>query len=137
MRMDKRKALTDTFRREPELKVLLLSVRAAGVGLNLQAADTVILFDSDWNPQVDLQAMDRAHRIGQSREVVVLRLMTPTNLDVGILRRTGRKLEIEKKVIHAGQFYDAPSKSGPGQSNANTRENLLKSLVQEARRNPS
>lgn len=53
------------------IEVFLLSIRAGGVGLNLQAADTVIMFDTDWNPQIDLQAQARAHRIGQKREVGV------------------------------------------------------------------
>jgi SNF2 family DNA or RNA helicase len=56
------------------LGVFLLSTRAGGVGINLQAADTVILFDSDWNPQTDEQAVARVHRLGQQREVRVQRL---------------------------------------------------------------
>lgn len=60
--------MTDKFNEEnSEFDVFLLSTRAGGLGLNLQAADTVIIFDSDWNPQMDLQAQDRAHRIGQKR----------------------------------------------------------------------
>ena len=51
------------------INIFLLSIRAGGVGLNLQAADTVIMYDTDWNPQIDLQAQARAHRIGQKREV--------------------------------------------------------------------
>jgi ATP-dependent helicase STH1/SNF2 len=58
--------------------VFLLSTRAGGLGLNLQTADTVIIFDPDWNPQMDKQAEDRAHRIGQKKEVLVLRLITNT-----------------------------------------------------------
>lgn len=54
----------------------MLSTRAGGLGLNLQTADTVIIFDSDWNPQMDLQAQDRAHRIGQKKEVKVLRFLS-------------------------------------------------------------
>ena len=61
-----------------EYNVFMLSTRAGGLGLNLQSADTVIIFDSDWNPQQDLQAMDRAHRIGQKNEVRVYRLVTNT-----------------------------------------------------------
>jgi len=56
--------------------VFLLSTRAGGLGINLTAADTVIIYDSDWNPQMDLQAMDRAHRIGQKNPVNVYRLIT-------------------------------------------------------------
>ena len=52
------------------VSVFLLSTRAGGVGLNLQAADTVIMYDTDWNPQIDLQAQARAHRIGQQKEVL-------------------------------------------------------------------
>lgn len=59
-----------------EVNLFLLSTRAGGLGLNLQTADTVIIFDSDWNPHQDLQAQDRAHRIGQKKEVRVLRLIT-------------------------------------------------------------
>lgn len=64
--------------KDSEYDVFLLSTRAGGLGLNLQTADTVILFDSDWNPQMDLQAQDRAHRIGQKKEVIVLRFITNT-----------------------------------------------------------
>lgn len=56
--------------------VFLLSTRAGGLGINLTSADTVIIYDSDWNPQMDLQAMDRAHRIGQKNMVNVYRLIT-------------------------------------------------------------
>ena len=56
--------------------VFMLSTRAGGLGINLATADTVILYDSDWNPQMDLQAMDRAHRIGQTKKVIVYRFMT-------------------------------------------------------------
>jgi SNF2 family DNA or RNA helicase len=56
--------------------IFLLSTRAGGLGINLTAADTVIIYDSDWNPQMDLQAMDRAHRIGQKNPVNVYRMIT-------------------------------------------------------------
>merc|ERR1712203_323308 len=69
--------------------IFLLSTRAGGLGLNLQTADTVIIFDSDWNPHQDLQAQDRAHRIGQQNEVRVLRLMTVNSVEERILARPG------------------------------------------------
>lgn len=56
--------------------IFLLSTRAGGVGINLQAADVVILYDSDWNPQMDSQAIDRSHRLGQKKQVRVYRLIT-------------------------------------------------------------
>ena len=65
--------------------LFLLSTRAGGLGLNLQSADTVVIFDSDWNPHQDLQAQDRAHRIGQTNEVRVLRLMTVNSVEERIL----------------------------------------------------
>lgn len=67
--------------------VFILSTRAGGLGLNLQTADTVILVDSDWNPQMDAQAQDRAHRIGQTREVRVYRLITNTVIEKAILTK--------------------------------------------------
>ena len=78
---------------EPDtpFKIFLLSTRAGGHGLNLQTADTVIIFDSDWNPQMDLQAQDRAHRIGQRNEVRVFRLITKSAIEEGILTRASYK----------------------------------------------
>merc|ERR1719321_2270633 len=69
------------FTEDPEMKVFLLSARAGGLGLNLQVADTVILFDLDWNPQNDKQAIARAHRIGQKNEVRVIRLITASGVE--------------------------------------------------------
>jgi SWI/SNF-related matrix-associated actin-dependent regulator of chromatin subfamily A member 5 len=54
-----------------EVNIFILSTRAGGLGINLNTADRVIIYDSDWNPQMDLQAMDRAHRIGQTKQVIV------------------------------------------------------------------
>ena len=65
---------------ESGLVVFLLSTRAGGQGLNLQAADTVIMYDTDWNPQIDLQAQARAHRIGQQKEVSMPLLKNATTL---------------------------------------------------------
>jgi len=84
--------------------VFLLSTRAGGLGLNLQTADTVIIFDSDWNPHQDLQAQDRAHRIGQEKEVRVLRLMTVNSVEEHILAAAKYKLNVDSKVIQAGMF---------------------------------
>ncbi|KAF1744322.1 hypothetical protein MXB_74 [Myxobolus squamalis] len=84
--------------------IFILSTRAGGLGLNLQSADTVIIFDSDWNPQQDLQAQDRAHRIGQKNEVRVLRLMTINSVEEKILAAARYKLNLDEKVIQAGMF---------------------------------
>ncbi|XP_061606190.1 SWI/SNF related, matrix associated, actin dependent regulator of chromatin, subfamily a, member 4a isoform X3 [Phyllopteryx taeniolatus] len=87
-----------------EYFVFLLSTRAGGLGLNLQSADTVVIFDSDWNPHQDLQAQDRAHRIGQQNEVRVLRLCTVNSVEEKILAAAKYKLNVDQKVIQAGMF---------------------------------
>ncbi|CAA7395197.1 unnamed protein product [Spirodela intermedia] len=84
--------------------MFLLSTRAGGLGLNLQTADTVIIFDSDWNPQMDQQAEDRAHRIGQKKEVRVFVLVSTGSIEEEILERAKQKMGIDAKVIQAGLF---------------------------------
>ncbi|EFJ21556.1 hypothetical protein SELMODRAFT_176282 [Selaginella moellendorffii] len=84
--------------------MFLLSTRAGGLGLNLQTADTVIIFDSDWNPQMDQQAEDRAHRIGQKKEVHVFVLVSVGSIEEEILERAKSKMGIDAKVIQAGLF---------------------------------
>lgn len=82
--------------------IFMLSTRAGGLGINLATADVVILYDSDWNPQMDLQAMDRAHRIGQKKQVRVFRLITENTVDEKILEHADIKLRLDKKVIQNG-----------------------------------
>ena len=77
----------------------ILSTRAGGLGINLATADVVILYDSDWNPQADLQAEDRAHRIGQKKTVRVFRLITENTVDEKIMERAERKLLLDAIVI--------------------------------------
>ncbi len=92
------------FNTTKKLNLFLLSTRAGGQGINLTAADTVILFDSDWNPQQDLQAMDRAHRIGQTRPVIVYRLATRGTVEETLLLKADGKRKLEKLVIQKGKF---------------------------------
>ncbi|ODV98494.1 hypothetical protein PACTADRAFT_48244 [Pachysolen tannophilus NRRL Y-2460] len=105
-----------------EYFTFLLSTRAGGLGLNLQTADTVIIFDSDWNPHQDLQAQDRAHRIGQKNEVRILRLITEDSIEEIILERAHQKLDIDGKVIQAGKFDN--------KSTAEEQEALLRALIE-------
>ena len=84
--------------------LFLLSTRAGGLGLNLMSADTVILYDSDWNPQVDLQAMDRVHRIGQTRNVLVYRLICENTIEEKILERQAIRLKLYSMVIQQGRI---------------------------------
>ena len=90
--------------------VFLLSTRAGGLGINLYTADVVILYDSDWNPQADLQAMDRAHRIGQKKQVRVFRLVTDRSVEEKIVERAERKLFLDAIVVQQGRL--APQEKG-------------------------
>ena len=87
--------------------VFLLTTRAGGLGINLTSADIVILYDSDWNPQADLQAMDRAHRIGQTKQVVVFRFVTEQAIEEKVLERAAQKLRLDKLVIQQGRAQQA------------------------------
>ncbi|ODV71867.1 putative ATPase CYBJADRAFT_153887 [Cyberlindnera jadinii NRRL Y-1542] len=93
-----------SFTEDPQKQVFILSTRAGGLGLNLVAADSVILLDSDWNPQVDLQAMDRVHRIGQTNPVAVYRFITANTVEEVILAKADSKRKLEKLVISMGKF---------------------------------
>lgn len=92
------------FSMDPEVFIFLVSTRAGGLGINLTAADTVIIYDSDWNPQCDLQAQDRCHRIGQTKPVVVYRFVTANTIDQKIVERAAAKRKLEKLVIHKNKF---------------------------------
>ncbi|KAL1872459.1 hypothetical protein VTK73DRAFT_1496 [Phialemonium thermophilum] len=83
--------------------IFLLTTRAGGLGINLTTADIVILYDSDWNPQADLQAMDRAHRIGQTKQVVVYRFVTDNAIEEKVLERAAQKLRLDQLVIQQGR----------------------------------
>ncbi|KAG6895585.1 hypothetical protein C0992_000500 [Termitomyces sp. T32_za158] len=105
-----------------EYKVFILSTRAGGLGLNLQTADTVIIFDSDWNPHADLQAQDRAHRIGQTRAVLILRFITEKSVEEAMYQRARYKLDIDDKVIQAGRFDN--------KSTQEEQEEFLRSILE-------
>ncbi|KAJ8022075.1 Lymphoid-specific helicase [Holothuria leucospilota] len=104
MSFQERMEQMEKFRIDPDSFLFLLSTRAGGLGINLTTADTVIIYDSDWNPQSDLQAMDRCHRIGQEKPVVVYRLVTAGTVDQKIVERAAAKRKLEKMVIHQGKF---------------------------------
>jgi len=87
-----------------------VSTRAGGLGLNLMSANIVILYDSDWNPQVDLQAMDRAHRIGQKKVVQVFRLITKNTMEMKMIERQTMKLKLDSLIIQKGRL--APKSQG-------------------------
>ena len=94
---DRQRAI-DRFNASPDAFVFLLSTRAGGVGINLCAADTVVIYDSDWNPQNDVQAMARCHRLGQTRDVAVYRLVARKSFEGHMLEAAARKLGLERAV---------------------------------------
>ncbi|KAK3359468.1 INO80-like protein [Lasiosphaeria hispida] len=98
---DRRDTVAD-FQTRPEIFIFLLSTRAGGLGINLTSADTVIFYDSDWNPTIDSQAMDRAHRLGQTRQVTVYRLITRGTIEERIRKRAMQKEEVQRVVITGG-----------------------------------
>jgi ATP-dependent DNA helicase len=113
--------------------LFLLTTRAGGQGINLTAADTVILFDSDWNPQQDLQAQDRAHRIGQTRNVIVYRLATRNTIEEKLLEAAEGKRRLEKLVIKKGGVT-ADDAEGQSKALAGATETLIEELRQLLRK---
>ena len=111
--------------KKSKVKLFLLSTRAGGLGINLTGADTVIIFDSDWNPQQDLQAQDRAHRIGQSKPVVVYRIVSANTIEAKILDKATSKRRLEKLVIQKGKFKSLNNKSEDKESVDDLSEILL------------
>lgn len=102
--LDRELRIEDFQRPDSDKFIFLLTTRAGGCGINLHGANTVILYDSDWNPQVDLQAIDRAHRIGQKREVVVYRFVTEGTVEEKIIERAAKRLKMENLVMQKGKF---------------------------------
>ncbi|KAK5945064.1 putative DNA helicase ino80 [Knufia obscura] len=101
-KLEDRRDTVHDFQTRPEIFIFLLSTRAGGLGINLTSADTVIFYDSDWNPTIDSQAMDRAHRLGQTRQVTVYRLITRGTIEERIRKRAMQKEEVQRVVITGG-----------------------------------
>ena len=100
--------------------IFLLSTRAGGLGVNLIGADRVIIYDIDWNPQNDIQAMDRAYRIGQDKQVQVFKMVTEHTIEERILDFQRYKLVWDELVIQKGMF------------NVNRKDDPLKNLDKDA-----
>ncbi|KAF2722676.1 SNF2 family DNA-dependent chromodomain-containing ATPase [Polychaeton citri CBS 116435] len=119
----------------------LLSTRAGGLGINLMTADTVILFDSDWNPQADLQAMARAHRIGQKNPVTVFRLVSKDTVEEEVLERARNKLMLEFITIQRGvtdkdakELGDRIAKAGASITEPNSSDDISRILKKRGQR---
>ncbi|MFH4978831.1 hypothetical protein AB6A40_005540 [Gnathostoma spinigerum] len=109
---DRQSAIDEYNRPGSEKFIFMLTTRAGGLGINLTTADVVIIYDSDWNPQVDLQAMDRAHRIGQKKQVRVFRLIVESTVDERIIERAEMKLHLDSIVIQQGRLTDVQKALG-------------------------
>mmetsp|Transcript_21660 Transcript_21660/g.32245 ORF Transcript_21660/g.32245 Transcript_21660/m.32245 type:complete len:1962 (-) Transcript_21660:105-5990(-) len=101
---EQRQKLMERFNNNSKIFVFILSTRSGGVGVNLTGADTVIFYDTDWNPAMDLQAQDRCHRIGQTREVHIYRLVTKNTIEENILKKSNQKRQMNNMVIGDGEF---------------------------------
>lgn len=99
-----RRDMVNEFQTNRKIFAFLLSTRAGGLGVNLTGADTVIFYDNDWNPTMDAQATDRAHRIGQTRPVSVYRLITKDTIEERILKRAKQKQNVQTTVYAGGAF---------------------------------
>lgn len=93
-----RRFMVEEYQTNPNIFAFLLSTRAGGLGINLIAADTVIFYDNDWNPTMDEQATDRAHRIGQTKAVTVYRIVTRGTVEEKIVKRAKQKQNVQSTV---------------------------------------
>ena len=103
-KIEQRQILTDRFNHDPRILCFILSTRSGGLGINLTGADTVIFYDQDWNPAMDKQCQDRCHRIGQTRDVHIYRLVSEHTIEANILRKASQKQMLDDVVIQEGEF---------------------------------
>ncbi|KAI1208943.1 SNF2 family domain-containing protein [Annulohypoxylon truncatum] len=103
-KVEQRQILTDRFNHDTRILCFILSTRSGGLGINLTGADTVIFYDQDWNPAMDKQCQDRCHRIGQTRDVHIYRLVSEHTIEANILRKASQKQMLDDVVIQEGGF---------------------------------
>lgn len=106
-KIEQRQALMERFNADQRIFCFILSTRSGGVGVNLTGADTVIFYDSDWNPTMDAQAQDRCHRIGQTRDVHIYRLVSQRTVEENILKKAQQKKLLGDLAIEEGNFTTA------------------------------
>ncbi|XP_031350088.1 helicase domino isoform X4 [Photinus pyralis] len=110
-KVDQRQVLMERFNSNTRIFAFILSTRSGGIGVNLTGADTVIFYDSDWNPTMDAQAQDRCHRIGQTRDVHIYRLVSERTIEENILKKANQKRLLGDLAIEGGNFTTAYFKS--------------------------
>lgn len=123
--VDVRQALVDEFTENESIQVFLLSTKAGGMGINLTAASVVILFDQDFNPHNDRQAADRAYRIGQKRDVKIVKLIMRGTIEEDMLKLGETKLALDEAV--AGDIDD-PDAKGESQQEKVMKTSLMQTL---------
>ncbi|KAH8853060.1 Helicase domino [Schistosoma japonicum] len=106
-KVEQRQVLMERFNQDSQIFVFILSTRSGGLGINLTGADTVVFYDSDWNPTMDAQAQDRCHRIGQTRDVHIYRLISERTVEENILRKANQKRFLSDVAIEGGKFTTA------------------------------
>ncbi|CAG2161571.1 unnamed protein product [Oppiella nova] len=106
-KIEQRQALMERFNADKRIFCFILSTRSGGIGVNLTGADTVIFYDSDWNPTMDAQAQDRCHRIGQTRDVHIYRLISEMTIEENILKKAQQKKLLGSVAIEGGNFTTA------------------------------
>ena len=102
--LPQRQKMMEKFNNDNQVFIFILSTRAGGLGINLIGADTVIFYDSDWNPAMDAQAQDRAHRIGQTRDVHIYRLISESTVEENILKKANQKRHLSQLSLEEGKF---------------------------------
>ena len=132
-KIEQRQYLMERFNTDPKIFVFILSTRSGGIGVNLTGADTVIFYDSDWNPTVDSQAQDRCHRIGQTRDVHIYRLISDRTVEENIFKKATQKRLLGDLAIEHGNFNAAffQSNSIKELFDIETEENNEKTVVEE------
>lgn len=103
-RPDLRQKLVERFNNDPKIFCFISSTRSGGIGINLTGADCVVFYDTDWNPAMDKQAQDRCHRIGQTRNVTIYRLISEHTIEENILLKNMQKRKLDEFIMEEGQF---------------------------------
>jgi E1A-binding protein p400 len=119
-KVELRQQIVDKFNTDPKVFCFISSTRSGGIGLNLTGADSIIFFDTDWNPAMDKQAQDRCHRIGQTRTVNIYRLITLSTIEENIFKKSIQKRELNYVVMEDGKF-----------NTENVTKLNLKNIIQE------
>lgn len=133
--VEERQSLIDEFNQDATIPVFLLSTKACGLGINLTSADHCIFYDIDFNPMNDAQAEDRCHRIGQKKEVTVIRLVARDTVDQDIHQMQQRKIKMSRVIMETNG--DATKLNSTGKSDANEKNQVLQTALNRFLQSPA